>query len=75
MYDENQEIRKECNGRRIHSNRQPYIFTDVHFALSSYNYAKYARIFFLYLKVFAIKEQQLIYQSYAAVFLYHIRQI
>ena len=48
MYDKNQEIRKECNGHRILLNRQPYIFTDVHFALSSYNYAKYAKIDFLF---------------------------
>ena len=65
MYDKNQEIRKECNGYRILLNRRPYIFTDVHFALSSYNYAKYAKIDFLYLEFFAIKRQQLnIHQVY-----------
>ena len=54
--------RKESNGHHTLLSQHPYIFTDVHFALSSYNYAKYAKIDFLFVfvyKVFAIEEQQL----------------
>ena len=46
--NKNKEIPRGCNGHRIHSNRPPYIFTDVHFAPSSYNYAKYAKPYLLF---------------------------
>ena len=46
--------RKESNGHHTLLSQHPYIFTDVHFALSSYNYAKYAKMDFLF--VFCIKK-------------------